>query len=1475
MNLARFSVARPVTAGIISMALFVLGVFYLLKMPVSLYPDVSIPFISVSVPYPGASPEQIESAIIKPIEAEVAGIKKISRVIGVARPGFGQLILGFKMSANEQEAADAVREKIAIVKGKFPQGAREPIVARVDVGATPILIYGIETDKPADVTFQILEDGLIADLRRTEGINEAKIVGIGEERIQLTLDAQRLSDLRIAPLDIYEQLSAKMAVLPWGEITQNQQVLSVSRSLLPADLDFWRQQRVTLRDGRSFNLAEVGTLDLVRDESASTVFINGKSGLGLVLTKRADANTVASVQAAQKVVEKVKLPDGIKLFNIVDQSSFIQENSHEVWIALFAGGIFAVLVILFFLTDLRSALISATALPVSIAGSFIFMSWLGFSVNMMSLLAMALAIGLLIDDAVVVREAIYTEMEKGATPREAAVRGTDRVAAAVIATSLAVIAVFLPVAGMDGMVGQFFKQFGVTICIAVALSTWVAFTLDPMLSAYFAGRPRPFSGQFWDRWRAWLVQLENKIANLAVRSFKNPKSVLVLALLSLVGAVVLSLSRGADFLAFEDRGQFIVNIRGASGSTRKQNEELAARALEKLRDLEGLQEVYVTVGERGNDNLSQMRLVFVPKTERKTGLLEIQKVARTRLIDLGADVLIMDPPPIEGIGGEAPLSVYVYGEDFAETRKVSEDLLAKIRSLPGIANARLETAALAQGIDVAFNSQDLGFAGSGSQAAELTGRLALTGLEAGTVGTKNTPFYLRLGDDDRNLQTLWSQVYVPSMRGPLALSQFADLSEVARPRAIDRERRSRKMVIWGTLDRSETFGTVLGQVQKLIDDIPPPFFGEIQGDKEVFEEMINSFAIAIAGSFFFIFIILASQFENLFRPFVILLSLPLAVIGGFVALYIFGEQLALGALIGMVFLIGLAAKNGILLVDAIGVKEKSMSLMQAVEESVKERSRAILMTSIAMIFGMIPTAVMRGGGSEFRSPMAIAIIGGVISSTVLSFFVVPAVFGLLEGFRLRRSHRNNMKGVVATVTSSCLLFFTFLFTPDESLAQEQGSALQQNRTSGQSRETSSSNKLELKLADMNAVIALIGKLKPDSPELARIDGAEIAAREATRTSFESVFGGARVEYSREWFNPGYSQSFTLPLPPPTGPISSETVVIPKQQNAFSFGWQIPLINAQVIYGWIMRSALREQADKIREAQFEAGTLGTAQLLLKTELAVQAARMNEEFVAISKARHSIVKQRYSAGLTTRLELSQAEAAYMAAVAQLEQEKAEQHRIRQEFYQRAGFAYPENGVGLTRFPFVSGKPFKPVALAALQAVYDVQVKNSELSDASFYPTVQVELGYSKKDFESAPDPQKFAAVKAKWDILDGGGRSAVRGRNMQMAYDALAQFREHENKMKSAFDSLSSRSQAIERAKSAAEFARNAAKTAQSQAIESYSAGLIRALDVRNADEAKLRADFAALQLEFAEQGLALESMVLAGTWNSYVRSGAQP
>ena len=1474
MNLARFSVNRPVTAGIISIALLVLGLFYVSRMPVSLYPEVNFPFVAVTLTYPGASPEQIEAKIIKPLEAELSGIKKMTRVIAIVRPGFAQLILGFKMSADESDSIDAVREKVSIVRGSFPQGVKEPIVRRIDLGSTPILIYGVESNASPAQSKKDLDVALIRNLQRTEGINEARIIGIGEERLEYSLDADKLSALRVAPVDIFDGLNSKMAVIPWGDVEKNGVHTAVARKVLSADPKYWLDQVISLRDGRGLRLAEVGNIERTQNPDVPIVLINGKRGLGLVVTKRGDANTVDTVHRAEKIVSEARLPEGTKLFPIINQASFIEENAHEVWIALFVGGAFAILIILLFLTDIKSALISATALPVSIAGSFMFMSWLGFSLNTMSLLALALAIGLLIDDAVVVREAIYAEMEKGLQGAEAAIKGTDKVASAVLATTLAVVAVFLPVGLMQGMVGQFFKQFGLTICISVTISLWVAFTLDPMLSAKFAGKPKPLKGFFWDNWRTFLSRTEVKISRWAHFSFRHPLFIICMALVSLVGASVLVLSRGADFLAFEDRGQFIVNIRAPLGSTRAHSEIIAQDAIARLQDLEGLKDIYASVGEERDETLSLIRFVFTPKTERKLGLLALQSQARDRLKGLAGEWLVLDPPPIEGVGGEAPLSVYVYGDDLKALRPIAEDIRKQMKEIPGVASARMETSAYGPSVDIDFKPQDIGFAGTQMQAIEISGRLALTGLEAGSVGDDNLPFFIRFKKEDRSLEKVWDNLMVPTQRGAMYVRQFSEMSKNQRATSIDREKRTRKMVIWGALDRTRTYGAVLSDVEKLVDKIPKPNFGEVGGDKEVFEEMVESFTIAIVGSLFFIFIILAAQFENLWRPFVILLSLPLAIIGGFVALYLAGQQLAMGALIGMILLIGLAAKNGILLVDAIGTKEKEESLEFAVVESVKERSRPILMTSIAMIFGMIPTAVMRGGGSEFRSPMAITIIGGVISSTFLSFLVVPAIFGALNSFKNWR--KSDPKKTALTML---ILICAFQFQNDiaaESAKSVESAKIHVLKMAATEIEKTGLLRFDFEHADMKKVVALIKDMPDNSAEKISIESAHTGSDGATQAARLAFLGGAKVEFGREWYSPGITNSFNIPFFNPLNQslntIHSSTIIVPKSANFVSLGWQLPLINIQAFEGLKMASTLHKQVPLVEEMKYENATLNQAQILLQTEMALQSARVNERYLNIAQSRLKTVKERKSAGLATKLDETQSIALVQGAIAQWEQANTEALRLLKTFEMQIGKSYPAEGLGVPSFPFVTGKPFQSNAILALEGLVNIQSQTKELTDASFYPSLNFELGYQGKFYDGrANDPQKYMALKAQWMILDGGARVRQVAQGQQSVLEALAQKKQIEIQLQSQFATLQVRQNGLIKAQSAARIAQQAALTAQEQSLDALRAGLAKINDIRSADEAKLSADFALLQLEFALQGLALESMALTAEWNHFLRS----
>ncbi|MCA2959937.1 MAG: efflux RND transporter permease subunit [Silvanigrellales bacterium] len=1441
LNLARFSVNRPVTAGIISVALFVLGLFAVFRMPVSLYPDVSFPFVAIDIPYPGASPEQVEASVVKPLEKELAGIAGLTRLISFVRPSGVQIILGFRMSANERDAIESAREKVSIAKGHFPAGVREPVVRRIDVGATPVLIFGIESGGDAEKTKASLDAGLVRALQRLEGVGEASVVGLGEERIELQFEAAKLASLRVAPLDVFEQLSQRMASIPWGEVQNEARVMTVARGILPSDPKHWENEVVTLRDGRGVRLGELGAVRRVRDASAPSVFVNGKRGLGLVVTKKADANTVEVVARAKEVLRGTDFArigeGGVKIFPILDQSEFIQENAHEVWIALFVGGAFAILIIFLFLTDVKSALISATALPVSIAGSFIFMLAMGFSLNMMSLLALALAIGLLIDDAVVVREAIYVEMENGLSGKEAAVRGTDRVASAVLATTLAVIAVFLPVGAMDGLVGQFFKQFGITICVSVALSLWVAFTLDPMLSAKFAGHPKPLQGRFWDAWRQFLASTDARIASMGAWSFRHPVAVLFAALALLVGSVVLALSRGADFLAFEDRGQFLVNVKTPAGNTREANEQVAADVVKRLEGLEGLQEVYATVGSALDERLTELRFVFNSKTEREEGLLTLKAKARAALKGLAGEWLVMDPPPIEGIGGEAPLAVFLYGEDLQALLPEARRLLEAVRALPGVGSARLENDAFGEGFDVTLKPEDLGFAGSQPQAVELSGRLALTGLETGNVGADNVPFFVRFRPADRTLETLWNDLLVPSLRGPLPLANVSSTVPSMRALAIDREKRSRKITIWGAPDHTRAFGEVLADLERLVQEVKPPFTAEVAGEKEVFQEMVESFTLAIAGSLFFIFVILAAQFESLLRPFIILLSLPLAMIGGFFALFLVGEKLALGALIGLILLIGLAAKNGILLVDAIGQKEKFLAIEAAVRESVKERSRPILMTSIAMIFGMIPTALLRGGGSEFRSPMAIAIIGGVVSSTLLSFVVVPAIFGLLSRRRV------SFVALFAAATLSGALHST----PSQAAVP---------------------------LADMSTVVSLLKDVPENAPERANIEAAEAAAVGARTASRLALVGAARIEVGREWSRPGLTQSFTIPVASPQGMqgVEVSSIVIPKAQNVLSVGWQIPLFNLQALDGLRLASQLMESAPLVRLAEQESSTLSKARDWLQAEVAIQSALVTGVYRANAEARLVSLRDRRRAGLASGLEETEALARLQKASVEDVRARTEAERLRLEFSSRYGKSIPERGLGLPSFPATPALPFRSTALEALSSALEVQKGNAKLEDAAFFPTVSAEVGYRATLYGGAPDPQSFLGLKAKWDILDAGSRVRKVTVAKQSEYDLLARKREMEARLMAAYATITVRIQGMKETLEATRVSRKAAADAQAQAEAGFRAGLVKASQVRDSDERKLEADFAEIQALFASQGLAIESLALTGGWTSFLEGG---
>lgn len=1464
MNLARFSVSRPVTAGIISVALFFVGLFYLYRLPVSLWPNISFPFVSILVPYPGATPEQIEARVVKPLEASLAGIKGLKKITAQSRFGYAFLILEFRLTVNEREALESTRERVAASRGEFPEDTKEPVVRRVDVGASPILTFGIETQKSPAETRKILEDGLIQVLQRVEGVNEAKIVGVGADRLEFALDASSLSALKVAPLDLFEAIRARLTSIPWGKTEQSGIAQNIAAGIASDDPSTWNQETITLQDGRIVRLNDVGNVTRTTDSEASTVHINGKAGLSLIITKRADANTVATVKAVRKALHKFELPSGIRLFSIVDQSLMIKENEHEVWIALFAGGIFAVIIIFLFLTDVKSALISATALPVSVVGTFIFFNMLGFSINMLTLLALALAIGLLIDDAVVVREAIYAEMEHGYRGAEAAVRGTDRVASAVLATTLAIVAVFIPVAMMGGMVGQFFREFGLTIVVATLLSMWVAFTLDPMLSAKFAGTPSILQGKFWQRWRVWMQKTDEFFAKLADRAFRQPFIVGLLTALVLITGIGLTAARGADFLSFEDRGQFVLSLKSWPGTTRSDFQEIVIDAGNRLRQLPGLTDMIVTEGGDQASGSAEYRLLFVAKTERKQGLLTIIQQAREQLKDLKADWLILDPPPFEGAGMQAPVMVSIYGNDLDALDREAKAAFLRLKQVKGIADARIDTATRGPALDVKLNRGEIGYSATNARAVEATGRLALTGLDAGTVGDDNISFFMRLQPSDRSFEKVANALLVPSARGPQPMYRLADVKPSSRSSAIDREQRSRAVILWATLDRSRTLDQVLSDVKKdVIEKVKSPMTAAIAGDAEIFEEMLENFAIALVAALFFIFVILSAQFENLLRPFIIILSLPLASIGAFLGLFITGHQLALGSIIGIIFLMGLAAKNGILLVDAIGKKEKTGSLKLAVVDSVRERCRPILMTSAAMIAGMIPTAVMRGSGSEFRSPMAISIIGGVISSTFLSLVVIPAIFGgiyrwqkrrMLPGSNQKKTDKTSALSAKAMSTTS-LLIVAMTYSPQ---ARTQTDPIEQafaivGQIPGHEQST------------------FIRSRPHDASEYYKQQAIDTSVEAARDSSWLAFVGGFNISASRQWARPGISQDFTLPLPPELGgPVTSSNILLPRQKDEITIGAKLPIFNMQAIHGLHVAKALEEQRAPQRAALDDEQHLANAQTLLEYSASRETVRVLKDALKIAETRYETAHERHLSGTISRIDLLQAEAGREQARLTLIQASSNEERLKNSAEVRTGQTM-NMSAGLPSYShFVEPSSQEaaqqiPAVLRAIEYGEQSQAAAKAAQDAVFYPTLGVGLARQYiwyKGF-NVSDPQNVLSLELNWTLLDGGSRRRAVADAERQRLELTAQRRQLEDRFREVRNGYSNRLNILKQELQAALSLKDAALKSQSALQSAWEAGLIALDDVRKADDQVLRSRLGIVQSLVSIQALALEQLMATG------------
>lgn len=1019
MKLSNVSIDRPVFTSMCAIAVLVLGGLALTRLGVDLFPDVSFPIVTVVTPYPGAGPEEVESQVTRRIEEAVSSINGVDEVRSYSRDSSSFVLVLFDLDSDVNQAAADVRDRVAMIRGQLPRDVLDPIVSRIDPTAIPVVTYAVSSPRSSLETRRFVEDVVRPALERVPGVGSVGVTGGDVREIRVELDKSKLEAQGITVAQVAHAVGSESFDLPAGRVTVGAREISlkaVGRFKTPDEVG--DVVLLATPGGTQIRVRDVGqVVDGVVEERTRTR-VNGENAILLEVQKQGGTNTVAIADdvAAELDQLRERLPEDVKISLVIDGSRFIRNNMNQLRTALIEGAIFAILVIFIFMLDWRSTFISALALPTSIIASFFVMWQLGYTLNIMTMLGLSLAIGLLIDDSVVVRENIFRHMEHGEDPITAARKGTSEIALAVTATTFTVVAVFAPVAFTGGIIGRMFRQFGLTVTAAVLVSLVVSFTLDPMLSARLVQKLGPdhherqrrhwFYGPF-TRFFDWLDASYRAILGWALRW---RKTVFVAATALFFGSCSLSGLMGKEFFGRADQGDFAVNLEMPAGTSLAEMDRVVRQVEEIVRREPEVVTVATQVGPDGDVSKALLRVKVIEKAKRSRSLADIMAVLRPQLAVIpGLTYALREA----GFGGkaettvdQAPIVLYIRGPDYAELGDLAQRAFEIVRTTRGAADVAISYRPGMAEERIVIDRARAADLAVPYAAAAMTLRTGVAGDAVAKFrdGEHDVDIRVQLRPEDRATIDAIDSLQVPSLRGgKVYLAQVTTRETASTPATVERLDRERQITISANVV-GRSLGDVTNDLQARLDELPkkPGYTFRFAGEVERMQETFQNLGIALGLAVIFIYLVLASQFESLLHPFTIMFSLPLAIVGALVFLFVFDFGIGMPAFIGIILLMGLVTKNGILLVDFTNqLRAKGMGAVEALLEAGPTRLRPILMTSAAMVLGMLPTAIGKGEGSEFRAPMSLAVIGGVISSTLLTLIVIPVVYVWVDRFTLR------------------------------------------------------------------------------------------------------------------------------------------------------------------------------------------------------------------------------------------------------------------------------------------------------------------------------------------------------------------------------------------------------------------------------------------------------------------------------------------
>ncbi|MGE5342141.1 MAG: efflux RND transporter permease subunit [Candidatus Omnitrophota bacterium] len=1022
MTITEISIKRPTLVVVIFTVLAVLGLFSYSQMNYELLPRITAPYVSIMTIYPGASPKVVETSITKIIEDSVSSMDKVKNIYATSSDSVSVVSIEFNQSADVNVALQDAQRKIGEIRTLLPDDAKPPVISKFAIDELPIIRLGVTSNLPSVDFYQFLKDNVQPAISKLDGVGQIGFVGGDEREIKVNVDMPKLRSYGLPLLLVTQAITVANLDFPTGTIKDRDAQFVVRIAGKFQSLDELRNLTIgKSKSGGDIKLRDVAEVQDTIKEYTNIGRLNGKSAVGILIQKQSDANAVEvskRVRAELARLETEYRQTGLKFEVSSDSSTFTIDAANSVKKDLLIAILMVGIVMLIFLHSIRNSLIVMVAIPCSLISTFTAMYAFGMTLNLMTLLAMSLVIGILVDDSIVVLENIYRHLEKGEERRKAALIGRNEIGFTAMSITLVDVVVFLPLSLISGLVGSIVREYALVIVCSTLLSLFVSFTVTPLLASRFTKLEEAMKHTLMGRFGIWFEkqyhQLTEQYYRLLQWSLKNGgKVILLTTALIVVSLMLVPLGFvGAEFMSQIDRGEFTVTMEMAPGTTLKKNNEMTQKVEKMIASIPEVKKIFTNVGTsseglfgQSSSNASELSVTLIPKTERKRKTDEITRQIKKMINRIPGIKVRVNPIGIFGTGDESPIFIGVNGTDLDAVNTAARTVEDIVKRVPGTADPRITSSEGKPETRIEIDREKMASFGLNLGEVGMTLRTALSGEDNSKfqVGPNEYTIRVILDEFDRSQTADIENLFFVNPKGQeIELKQFSRISQTVGPTKLERKNRNYSVSV-----RAEAFGRAVGTIHEDIrreiekEKLPPSVTIAYTGTQEQDTAFISLF-LAMGAGILFVYLIMVALYNSYIYPFVVLFSIPVAVVGALLALAMTMKSLNLFSLMGMIMLIGLVSKNAIILVDFTNkLREEGKGMIDALLESGKTRLRPILMTTFAMVFGMLPIALSASSGAEYKSAFAWVLVGGLTSSLLLTLVLVPVMYVKVENFKSR------------------------------------------------------------------------------------------------------------------------------------------------------------------------------------------------------------------------------------------------------------------------------------------------------------------------------------------------------------------------------------------------------------------------------------------------------------------------------------------